>query len=249
MRKRINTLVLGIIMILSLCGCSNKEATKDNSIGEYKYVTNITCEALDNVKMAEIAWVDIMYLITNDNQIYTLSTDQLYDNETNCKKVDNIEFSMFYSNSGNNTIVDSDGYQHNYYNGNVVLNKTKLKGYENYKNNHIIKSYVTSDETIMLSSEDGIIYKGNKNINDIFKQIDNEKIKNFYSYSNKGNIDLNYIITDKSFLTNTNIDEYEKNEEISNHINDYALIMPWMLIKNNGDVFINSEIKKEYYGY
>ena len=269
-----------ILCLLFLTGCSpetnndnnnieNNTVTNDKkAIGNYSYKNTIKCDILNDIKN-----VYNNYIITNDNQVYLLSIDKIFSNNMNCKIIENFEFSIII----NERIIDKQGYEYT----NNENNNTKRSDYNLLKNNDIIKMIqLGTSNNLLLLSHNGSIYKGKCDeygnfisiSNEKIIKIENEKIRNFYldihsfDYNIGYNDKVKYLITDKSFLTYTEIitnkeecnkyadiacqSKYEwiKNEEISSRMNEFVAVLPWLLINKNGEVFINEEIEREFIG-
>ena len=277
MKKKI-ILLMCIAMIFSLTACTNDESKENikketKSIGQYKYKKTIKCDVLNDIKNIYTNFLTY-YIVTNDNQVYLLSLDKPYSNNTNCKKVENLNFQAHLR----NYIIDNQG---NYYRGNYE-EKTIVKtddlprtDIEYIKNKGVIKTEISDVKEYVLLS-DGIIYKGQIDMtanhmnvsNEIITKIDNEKIIDFYlgNSINEFEREIKYLITDKAFYTNkeiiTNKEECNKyadikcektyklvkNEQISNKRDELVGILPWVLINKKGEVYINTEIEREFFG-
>ena len=87
--------LLILFVIIELCttvGCVKKnemvDISKINTIAEYEYSTTTTCEAFDKgIKYFNYS-NDKYWLVTENNDAYVYSTNKLYSNNTNCKKID-----------------------------------------------------------------------------------------------------------------------------------------------------------------
>lgn len=279
MKKIIVLLICGV-MLFGLCGCGKNEEYKFESdktndkktIGNYLYKKTIQCDILNNIKYIYNDYLSY-YIVTNDNQFYLLSIDKLYSNNMNCKKVENFDFLMVK----NNYIIDKQGYEYGTSYDDKTFGKisnTPTNSYNTLKNGDITKIETQGTSTkLFILSKNGSIYEEEYNRNGIINitnkeiiKIENEKIKDFYMDLNTLDFRIKYLITDKSFLTYTEIitneeecnkyadikceKKYEwiKNEDISSKIDELVAVLPWILINKNGDVFINVDIYREFFG-
>ena len=115
-----------VFVSLTIFGCStnNSKETEvknkksdieiiEEKLNAFKY--NITCSEIQNLKQYS---VNNNLFITNDGQLYKLSIEKVFSNETNCIKVDtNIKFARFI----NGSLVSADDSLYYYNNDGQVV--------------------------------------------------------------------------------------------------------------------------------
>ena len=165
-----------LIMVLFITGCNNNEKPINNDVVEKQFVKidelnkiDIKCDVIADI--VDYGNIDGLF-ITKDGDLYQISYDKLFSNDSNCKKIESDKkFKRFIRGA----IIDSNNDIYSYDNGkNIVV-----------KNNHNITMPYLLDK-ISKNDYDNIIYEWNYDYNDyeryFYYDVDTNSI---YEYSNK----------------------------------------------------------------
>lgn len=86
MKKKISMLVLCGVMLLGLCGCGKKDITQKNDSKDTNQNEKLTSVGTLTNLEENIVLVNNSFLVT-DNNIYVVSFDKLFSNDSNYKKL------------------------------------------------------------------------------------------------------------------------------------------------------------------
>jgi len=180
-----------ILIIISI----NKKDKVDNSIGTF------------NCELGNIIYTFDNSTIINDGNLYEININQKYSDDTNCKKISEIEISKVI----NNYYISSDGKPYVYNDDNLSEAEINGKIPSELLKDEVIMAYEYSDNNYYVLKDDGKIYKykyDRKYVfnngkgtysytltkNEIFTEYINEIIKSFKVSDGE----INYILTDKN---------------------------------------------------
>ena len=261
MLKKSSLFMLSLIILLSMCGCGNKENKAENkdTKEDFTYINTINGLENENVILTQ------SNLVVTDNNFYSVSFDKLYSNDTNYKQIEGVsnligiqyedfEIYALYDNKGNRGYYDKDN---SIEKGSLDLKSTfnydfKLKNGIVYVDNenkiYITKFFVNSENYYDNYEKNGTLVEDNpipseENIISIYLSNGNK----YYLKTNKAF----YSLKQKKKTTNkeqcekyedikceyVEIIDIKKEEKLTKHLQDIKYITNDKIVFNNNKVF------------